>query len=139
MRLEASTLALALGCALSGHAQQPPNVLLITVDDMNWDSVGVYGAKIENLTPNIDRLAREGLRFEHAHVTIAICQPTRAVWMTGRLSLFNLEDDIGETTDVSAENPEVVERLLALAEEAREELGDSLTGRSGSGVRAPAH
>ena len=60
------------------------NVLLITVDDMNRDSVGVYGAKVPGTTPNIDRLASEGLRFEHAHVTVAICQPTRAVWMTGR-------------------------------------------------------
>jgi len=60
------------------------NVLFITVDDMNRDSVGVYGAKVPNTTPNIDRLASQGLRFEHAHVTVAICQPTRAVWMTGR-------------------------------------------------------
>jgi len=56
------------------------NVLFITVDDMNRDSVGVYGAKVPGTTPNIDKLASEGLRFEHAHVTIAICQPTRAVW-----------------------------------------------------------
>ncbi|MYK48331.1 MAG: sulfatase [Gammaproteobacteria bacterium] len=60
------------------------NVLFITVDDMNRDSVGVYGSKVPETTPNIDRLAAEGLRFEHAHVTVAICQPTRAVWMTGR-------------------------------------------------------
>ena len=68
----------------TADAAERPSVLLITVDDMNWDSVGVYGCPIRNITPNIDRLAAEGLRFEHAHVTIAICQPTRAVWMTGR-------------------------------------------------------
>jgi N-sulfoglucosamine sulfohydrolase len=60
------------------------NVLFITLDDMNWDSVGVFGSKVAETTPNIDRLASQGLRYEHAHVTIAICQPTRAVWMTGR-------------------------------------------------------
>jgi N-sulfoglucosamine sulfohydrolase len=60
------------------------NVLLITVDDMNWDSVGAYGCPVEGITPHIDRLASQGMRFEHAHVNIAICQPTRAVWMTGR-------------------------------------------------------
>ena len=73
--------------AEAGDAKEqndPLNILLITVDDMNWDSVGVYGAALPNLTPNIDALAAEGLRFENAHVTIAICQPTRAVWMTGR-------------------------------------------------------
>ncbi len=60
------------------------NFLLITVDDMNWDSVGAFGCGVANITPNIDRLASQGMRFQHAHVTIAICQPTRAVWMTGR-------------------------------------------------------
>ena len=63
---------------------KPLNVLLITVDDMNCDSVGIYGCPIKGITPNIDRLASQGMRFEHGHVTIAICQPTRAVWMTGR-------------------------------------------------------
>lgn len=66
------------------HAAEKLNFLLITVDDMNWDSVGVFGSKTPDITPNIDRFAAEGMRFEHAHVTIAICQPTRAVWMTGR-------------------------------------------------------
>ena len=67
-----------------GFASERLNVLFITLDDMNRDSVGVYGAKVPGTTPNIDRLASEGLRFEQGHVTIAICQPTRAVWMTGR-------------------------------------------------------
>ena len=60
------------------------NVLFITVDDMNYDSVGVFGSPLAEITPNIDRLASEGMRFEHGHVTTAICQPARAVWMTGR-------------------------------------------------------
>jgi N-sulfoglucosamine sulfohydrolase len=58
--------------------------MFITLDDMNRDSVGVYGSKVKGTTPNIDKLAGEGLRFEHGHVSIAICMPTRAVWMTGR-------------------------------------------------------
>lgn len=66
------------------HAAERPNVLFITLDDMNWDSVGAFGCRVPETTPNIDKLASEGMRFEHAHVTIAICQPTRAVWMTGR-------------------------------------------------------
>ena len=62
----------------------PLNFLLITVDDMNWDSLGVNGCKVAGVSPNIDRLASQGLLFNHAHVTIAVCMPTRAVWMTGR-------------------------------------------------------
>ncbi len=60
------------------------NFLLITVDDMSCDSTGIFGCPLPGITPNIDRLAAEGMRFEHGHVTVAICQPCRAVWMTGR-------------------------------------------------------
>lgn len=75
---------LAIALLTLSVASARPNLLFITVDDMNRDSVGVYGCRIENITPNIDRLAGQGLTFERGHVTIAICMPTRAVWMTGR-------------------------------------------------------
>ncbi|MDA7881085.1 sulfatase [Akkermansiaceae bacterium] len=76
---------LFLAALVRTNAAEPPtNFLLITVDDMSSDSVGVFGNPIPGITPNIDRLASEGLRFEHGHVTVAICQPCRAVWMTGR-------------------------------------------------------
>ncbi|TVY11308.1 sulfatase family protein [Paenibacillus cremeus] len=61
-----------------------PNVLLITVDDMNYDSPGMAGCSIPGITPNIDRLAAEGMQFVNSHVTIAVCQPSRSVLMTGR-------------------------------------------------------
>ncbi len=60
------------------------NVLLITADDLNCDSVGCFGSKVPNITPNIDKLAGEGVKFAHAHVTAAVCQPSRSVLMTGR-------------------------------------------------------
>ena len=81
---------LGIGCcvvallAAATLAADRPNVLLITADDMNCDSVGAYGCRVEGTTPNIDRLASQGMRFERAHVTIAVCQPCRNVWMTGR-------------------------------------------------------
>lgn len=69
----------------SGEVQQDrPNILLITVDDMNWDSIGCFGNKLPGVSPNLDKLASQGVRFEHAYVTIAICQPCRASIMTGR-------------------------------------------------------
>ena len=58
--------------------------MLITADDMNWDAVGAFGCSTAGTTPNIDRLAAEGLRFKHSHVTIAVCQPSRSALMTGR-------------------------------------------------------
>ena len=71
-----------LACLTSLAAK--PNLLLITVDDMNRDSIGAYRCPIENITPNIDRLAAEGIRFERGFVNVAICMPCRAVLMTGR-------------------------------------------------------
>lgn len=68
----------------SGRRHGPPNVLLITVDDMNWDTVGVYGRGLPGCTPGIDALAARGVRFDHAHVTAAVCQPSRQSMMTGR-------------------------------------------------------
>jgi len=65
-------------------SDQPTNFLLITADDLEWSTVGVYGSQVENITPNIDQLASEGLRFTNAHVNIALCQPSRQSLLTGR-------------------------------------------------------
>lgn len=59
-----------------------PNILVITLDDMNYDSAGFLGN--HNITPNIDKLAREGLYFDNAHVTVSVCQPSRQCLMTGK-------------------------------------------------------
>lgn len=65
------------------HAQEKPNILLITVDDMNWNSVGAYGNTIDQITPNIDHLAKGGVRFENAYVTASNCSPSRVSIQTG--------------------------------------------------------
>ncbi|MCA9208441.1 MAG: sulfatase [Planctomycetales bacterium] len=64
----------------------PLNVLLFTADDLNCDSLGCYGCKTPDITPNLDRFAAQGMRFERAHVNVAICQPSRGVLATGRYS-----------------------------------------------------
>ena len=58
-----------------------PNILMITLDDMNYDSAGFLGN--HDITPNIDRLAKEGMYFKNAHVTVSVCQPSRQCIMTG--------------------------------------------------------
>ena len=58
------------------NEKKRPNILLITADDMNWDAPGCFGGRTPEITPNIDRLASEGVRFEYAHITIAVCQPS---------------------------------------------------------------
>ena len=51
---------------------------------MDYHSLGVTGCPIPDITPNIDALAKQGMLFTQAHVTIAVCQPCRSVLMTGR-------------------------------------------------------
>jgi N-sulfoglucosamine sulfohydrolase len=86
VRLCISSLAFALllGGVSARGADNRLSVVLITADDMYWNTPGCFGGKIADLTPNIDRLAGEGMKFMYAHVTIAVCQPSREVLMTGR-------------------------------------------------------
>ncbi len=66
-----------------------PNILLLTVDDMNHNSIGCYGNPMPDVTPNLDRLAEQGMVFSHSHVTIAVCQPSRSVLLTGKYPQHN--------------------------------------------------
>ncbi len=87
----AGCVAAALPECVFGEAGQMkrPNILFITADDMNHDSPGVMGCRIPDITPNIDRLASEGMLFTNAHVSIAVCQPSRSALMTGRYPVRN--------------------------------------------------
>src|SRR5258706_12829055 len=61
-----------------------PNILLLTGDDLGWSSPGCFGGLAHGITPRIDALAAGGMRFLQAYVNIAVCQPSRAVILTGR-------------------------------------------------------
>ena len=61
----------------------PPNVLLISLDDMDAGTPGAFGGPT-GVTPRIDALASEGMLFRRAHVATAVCQPSRSAIMTGR-------------------------------------------------------
>lgn len=65
-------------------AAEKLNLLLITVDDMSADSIGAFGCKLPGITPNIDRLASQGMRFNYAHVVVGNCMPSRNVMWSGR-------------------------------------------------------
>lgn len=64
-------------------AAKPLNILFFTADDMNYDSSAVFGGPIKDLTPHVDRLAAEGMRFKHAYSTVAVCQPVRQTMFCG--------------------------------------------------------
>jgi len=81
--LSALALAIFLTTPLGqAEAAKQPNILIVIADDLNKDSVGVYGSK-DVKTPNIDRLAGQGMRFNLAYTSTAMCAPTRQQMYTG--------------------------------------------------------
>jgi len=60
-----------------------PNIVFFLVDDLGWADVGCYGSTFHE-TPNIDRLAKEGMRFDNAYATCHVCSPSRASILTGK-------------------------------------------------------
>ncbi len=87
-------------CAPGEPAAQSerPNILFVFADDHAYQAIGAYGSAI-NRTPNIDRLAEGGMRFDRAVVTNSICAPARAVIQTGRYSHLNGVRDNSDVFD----------------------------------------
>src|SRR5215831_8873562 len=67
---------------LRGDVPQQPNIIYINSDDLGYGDLGCYGSKIP--TPNIDRIAAEGVRFTQFYAVSNICSPSRAGLLTGR-------------------------------------------------------
>jgi len=80
-----SLLAAATGADAAPPAAAQPkyNFVFILIDDMGWTDVACFGSKFYE-TPNIDRLAAQGMRFTNAYAACPVCSPTRASIMTGR-------------------------------------------------------
>src|ERR1700756_5563284 len=77
-------------------ADRKPNFLFIYTDDQRWDAMGVVQREQGDKarfpwfkTPNMDRLAAEGMRFRNAFVTLSLCAPSRAAFLTGRYNHLN--------------------------------------------------
>ena len=84
-----ATIAFLLGGnAIATAAEERPNILLVFTDDHAYQAISAYGSRI-NQTPNIDRLALEGMRFDRCYVTNSICGPCRASILTGKYSHAN--------------------------------------------------
>ena len=75
-------MAVCLMC-LSSHAQERLNVVFILADDLGWGDLGCYGQE-KIPTPNIDRLAAQGMRFTQHYSGAPVCAPSRCVLMTGK-------------------------------------------------------
>lgn len=90
----------------------PPNILFIMSDDHAAQAISAYGSRI-NHTPHIDRIAREGMRFDHCYCTNSICTPSRAAILTGQHAHLNEVKTLSDTLD--GRRPVLLQKLLKSA------------------------
>ncbi len=98
------TLLAALVCATSARADQavkPPNILYIMADDHASAAISCYGSWLSKVarTPNLDKLASQGIRFTSGVVTNSICTPSRAALLTGQYSHVNKVYTLADSLD----------------------------------------
>ncbi|MBG87667.1 MAG: hypothetical protein CMO80_12300 [Verrucomicrobiales bacterium] len=74
--------AFLLAVTSIGAAEHRPNIVFVLADDLGWADLGCYGDTF-NETPNLDRMAREGMRFTQAYAAAPVCSPYRAAFLTG--------------------------------------------------------
>ena len=101
----------------NNSASSKPNIIYIMADDMGYADLSCYGRK-EYSTPNLDKLASEGMKFMNAYAAAPVCTPTRAAFMTGRYSAripIGLREPAIPGRDsavgLSAEIPSIASRL----------------------------
>ena len=100
-------LAIAITCVLflgSSAQSELPNIVFILADDLGYGDVGCYNADAKAPTPNIDKLASQGMRFTDAHSPSTVCTPTRYSLLTGRMA-FRLSDRRGRGVFTGAGGP----------------------------------
>jgi len=79
----ASGLLCALASSASAASTRTPNIIFFLIDDWGWTDAACFGSKLYE-TPNIDRLAAQGMKFTNAYAACTVCSPTRAAVMTGK-------------------------------------------------------
>ncbi len=103
--------AILIGCSSPPQtALQRPNILFIMSDDHASQGIGVYSSLLKDITntPNIDRIAQEGMKFENCFVTNSICTPSRATILTGKYGHVNGCQILDQTFDTSQQTfPEI--------------------------------
>jgi arylsulfatase A-like enzyme len=79
-------------CKAQAEQKKQPNIIFFLVDDLGWTDFGCYGSSFYE-TPNIDKLAKNGVKFTNAYAACHVCSPTRASILTGKYpATINLTD-----------------------------------------------
>ena len=101
MGLYKGIITAALLSVASGAVAERPNIVWIFSDDHSYQTIGAYGGRLAslNLSPNIDQLAKDGMRFDRAYVGNSICAPSRATLLTGKHSHMNGKYDNRDAFD----------------------------------------
>jgi arylsulfatase A-like enzyme len=97
-----AALTVTMRDAVATAARPPPNIVYIMADDLGFADVGVYG-RDDIKTPNIDALARQGVRFTQAYANSAVCSASRLALITGRYQYrlrLGLEEPLGASRDI---------------------------------------
>ena len=87
--------------ASAANSRSRPNIIFILIDDLRWDEVHYPFVKV----PNIQRIAREGVRFQNSFITTPLCSPSRASYLTGQ---YAHKHGITDNTDRSPHSHELV-------------------------------
>ena len=138
------TAILVLGVSVSpdrlvaqrgGQASNRPNVVLVMMDDLGYGDIGSYGVP-DAKTPNMDRLAREGVRLTNAYANGPVCTPTRTALISGRYQQrVGLEWVLGASPGDPERGLPVTATLVAGAPE-EERLRDRSRRQMASGLQA---
>ena len=107
-----------LGNVTFGTEDTPkPNIIFFLVDDLGWSDVGCYGSKFHE-TPNIDQLAKEGMKFDNAYATCHVCSPSRASILTGKYpARTNLTEWLGGRPERNYEKLHSAKKLMSLPDD----------------------
>ena len=132
-RLFLTALLLLPACLLPA-AQTRPNILVIMADDLGYGDVSCYGAT-ELSTPNIDQLAKEGLRFTNGYCSASTCTPTRFSLLTGTYAFRRKGTGIAPPSAPAVIKPgtETVASILQRADYETAVIGKWQLGLGGSG------
>ena len=138
MRLRFALLALLICASFASlaRAADKPNILFILADDLGYGDLGCYGQQLI-ATPNIDRLAAEGMRFTQFYAGAPVCAPSRAVLMTGRhVGHVSVRGNAGgKIGDLSAAGPQTIKPHETTVAELLKKVGytTALIGKWGLG------
>ncbi|MCP4786825.1 MAG: arylsulfatase [Fuerstiella sp.] len=106
MRFYCLVVFFCLAQSVTAGASKRPNILLILADDLGYGDVGCFNSESNIATPNLDRLAAQGMRFTDAHSPCTVCTPTRYALLTGQMA-FRIPR--GGTVFTGAGGPSLIE------------------------------